>query len=113
MRTSSKQLRFLWLACAVLQLGLPGTVALADALEDGAPAAAIPHFESHTTDSCPHAHGPDAFCQFLNAPFSIVAPIVVRLSEGRALLQPFVAQGARAVVGQVTHPQSRAPPSLS
>jgi hypothetical protein len=113
-RKSSKQVRFLWLACALLQLGLPGAVALADVFDDGTPAsAAIPHFESHSTDSCPHAHGPDAFCQFLRAPFSVVTPMVVRLGEGRALLQPVAALGPPTVVGQVTHPQSRAPPSLS
>lgn len=114
MRRSPKVLRVLGLVCALLQLGLRGTVALADALEDGAPAsAAIPHFEAHTSESCPHAHGPDAFCQFLNAPFSVAAPIVVTLGDGRYVVEPLAAPALSAAAEQAAHPPSRAPPHLS
>jgi hypothetical protein len=114
MRRSRNLLRCLRLACALLQFSVPGSVALADAVDDGAPAAAaIPHFESHTTDSCPHAHGFDAFCQFLNAAFGLPAPIVVAFGAGRDLVLPIAVQGVSSPVGGTCHPQSRAPPALS
>jgi len=107
-------LRIVAFACALLELGVPGSVALADALEDGAPAGqAIPHFESRSTETCPHAHGLDAFCQFLNAAWDVAAPVVPRLREGRALAQPLAAVAVPGRSVRTTHPQSRAPPSLS
>jgi hypothetical protein len=114
MRRSRKTLRLLWAICAFLQFALPGSVALADALEDDAPGTvAIPHFESHTTDSCPHAHGLDAFCQFLNAPFDIASPITIPLAEGRSVVQALAVPGVPSVGVRAALPQSRAPPSFS
>jgi len=111
----SRSARAVWLACALMQLSLPGAAAWADALLDHAPVGpAATHFESHTTGSCPRVHSPDcALCQFLTAPRSTAQQIMFAfgLASGRIRLPAAPVLGRRA--GRLFHPQPRAPPAHS
>ena len=111
----SRLTRALWLACALMQLSLPGAAAWADALTDVTPVGpGSTHFESQTTGSCPRLHPPDcALCHFLTAPQTTAERVSFALdfTAGRAW-HP----AARAIANsasRLSHPQPRAPPLLS
>src|SRR5947208_1017736 len=115
MLRDSKSARALWLACALMQLALPGAAAWADALLDATPVGpATTHFESNTTSSCPRLHPPDcALCQFLTAARSTAQRISFELGVASARIRPPVAPVLGRRAGCLAHPQPRAPPVLS
>src|SRR5258708_39816798 len=80
MRRHSRAVRILWLLGAVLQVVLPPAAAYADARVDALGAAARPHVESHTTNSCARIHPPDcALCHYLSAPLARRQPMALAL----------------------------------
>ncbi len=114
MRRHTRPVRTFWLLGAVLQLVLPGAAACADARVDALGAAARPHIESHTTNSCARIHPPDcALCHYLSAPLARRAPLAPALdaTADRIVIPPAPVRllGARSR----PHPQPRAPPTLS
>ncbi len=114
MRRHSRAVRTLWLLGAALQLALPGAAAWADARVDALGAAARPHIESHTTNSCARIHPPDcALCHYLSAPLARRQPMALALGTAadRVLFPspPVRFPQARSR----PHPQPRAPPTLS
>lgn len=106
--------RAFWLTCAVLQLGLPGSAALADAVVDTGAAGARVHIESHTTAACARIHPPDcALCRFLGmATLTGHAPArIVTLGPVPAALVATSVPAALRTIPPL--PQPRAPPTLS
>jgi hypothetical protein len=102
------------LLAAALQLASPATAAWADARLDAESAGARPHIESHTTAACVRVHAADcALCSFLSAPLAArrraVPELAHRESQSAALPNPALAERA----GERSHPQPRAPPTLS
>ncbi|HUK22910.1 MAG TPA: hypothetical protein VLV45_15325 [Gemmatimonadales bacterium] len=115
MHAHSSLTRVLWFMAAVLQLALPTAATWADVREDVVEAGprAI-HFESHTSSTCPHAHGPDCiFCRFITTSVVGAAPVVAGFEERSTIAHAFrtVASGYQARV-QLLH-FSRGPPVLS
>jgi glutathione S-transferase len=114
MRTRSRVLRLSSLLAAALQLASPSAAAWADARLDAESAGARPHIESHTTAACTRVHAADcALCSFLSAPLAagrMALPELARRESRRAAL-PNPALAERA--GERSHPQPRAPPTLS
>jgi len=102
------------LVAALLQLGLPGAAAWADARLDSAGAHATAHVESHTTAACARVHPPDcALCHFLTAPLAARRPTALRLASSSDRI-PGRAEPARLPHPlSRPHPQPRAPPPLS
>src|SRR5437879_9445085 len=102
------------LLAALLQLGLPGAAAWADARLDAAGAHATAHFESHTSSSCARIHAPDcALCHFLTAPGITVRPTALRLDVAHdRRLRPADLAALPLPLAR-PHPQPRAPPPLS
>src|SRR6266550_413323 len=111
----SRSARALWLACALMQLALPGAAAWADALVDGdSVGPATSHFESHTTGSCPRLHPLDcALCHFLTAPRSTAQRVSFTLGLASARIRPPAVPVVGRRAGRLAHPQPRAPPVLS
>ena len=106
--------RLLWLLGTLLQLGLPGAAAWADARLDAAGAHATAHVESHTAKSCARIHAPDcALCHFLSAPAVTARTVSLRLNvaDKRPLLGTGPTTQPRPLARP--HPQPRAPPVLS
>jgi len=114
MHQPSRAVRMLWLLGAVLQLVLPGAAAYADARVDALGAAARPHVESHTTNSCARIHPPDcALCHYLSAPLARRAPMGLALGSTADRVR-FPSAPVRLPRAQTRpHPQPRAPPTLS
>ena len=102
------------LAAALLQLGLPGAAAWADARLDAAGTRAAAHVESHTTAACARVHPPDcALCHFLTAPLAPRRPATLRVASTSDRV-PWRAEPARLPHAlSRPHPQPRAPPPLS
>jgi hypothetical protein len=115
MRRHSRSARAVWLACALMQLTLPGAAAWADALLDATPVGpATTHFESQTTGSCPRLHPPDCvLCQFLTAPRSTAQRISFAFDLAAIRIRPLAAPVLAFRAGRLSHPESRAPPALS
>jgi len=111
----SRLTRALWLACALMQLSLPGAAAWADALTDVTPVGPrSTHFESQTTGSCPRLHPPDcALCHFLTAPQTTAERVSFALDFTAGLVRPRAARAVASRAGRLSHPQPRAPPLLS
>ncbi len=114
MRRHSRAVRILWLLGAVLQLVLPGAAAYADARVDALGAAARPHIESHTTNSCARIHAPDcALCHYLSAPLARRAPMALALGTTADRVR-FPSAPVRLPRAQSRPPpQPRAPPTFS
>src|SRR5437879_13692021 len=92
------------LLAALLQLGLPGAAAWADARLDAAGTHATAHFESRTTNSCARIHPPEwALCHFLTAPVLTgrATPLRLKVAERRT---------PRPVHPSVSHPPLPRPP---
>jgi len=99
---------------AVLQLGLSGAAALADAQLDAAGAHAKAHIESHTTSACARIHAPDcALCQFLTAPVTPGRPNPFRFARAADRAFDLAAPAAPPRSFARLHPPPRAPPALS
>jgi len=106
--------RPLWLVGALLQLLLPGAAAWADAQLDAAGAHAKAHVESHTTSSCARIHPPDcALCQFLGAPGLPTPPISPQVGPARVAAAGPAEPARLRPARSRSHPQPRAPPTLS
>ena len=106
--------RLLWLLGTLLQLGLPGAAAWADARLDAAGAHATAHVESHTAKSCARIHAPDcALCHFLTAPALTgrAMPLRLDVAAGRAARPAAPASFRRAFARLL--PPPRAPPTFS
>ena len=106
--------RLVWFLSTLLQLGLPGAAAWADARLDAAGAHATAHVESHTAKSCARIHAPDcALCHFLSAPAvtARAAPLRLNVADARPLLGTGPTLQPRPL-GR-PHPHPRAPPTLT
>ena len=111
----SRSARALWLACALMQLSLPGAAAWADALTDVTPVGPrSTHFESQTTGSCPRLHPPDcALCHFLTAPRTTAERVSFALDFTARRVRLPAARAVACRASRLSHPQPRAPPVLS
>jgi len=106
--------RAVWLLGAVLQLALPGAAAWADARLDAAGTHAAAHFESHTTKSCARIHAPDcALCHYLTAPALTGGAMYVGVDVTGGTRPHATGPAGPAHLLDRSHPQPRAPPTLS
>src|ERR1700758_278723 len=110
----SLAVRAAWLLGAALQLGLPGAAAWADARLDVAEAHATAHFESHTTHSCARIHPPEcALCHYLPAPAVTGRAMLIRFALAASRAPRPAGHAGEAHPQARSHPQPRAPPTLS
>lgn len=106
--------RALWLLGTLLQVVLPGAVAVADARLDAVGAHAAAHFESHTTKSCARIAAPEcALCHFLTAPGVTAQTQTMRLALSDERVHPQTNAAELPDPLARPHPQPRAPPTLS
>ena len=114
MTRRNRSVRALLLAVALLQLGLPGAAAWADARLDAVAPRGPIHLESHSTQACAPIHPADCVLhRFLSTLGTAGRSIVVsvRASSGT---QPIPdAYGIARSHEQQRLPDSRAPPVLS
>ena len=112
MRKRSLWVRTPLFLLALLQFTVPGAAAWADA-RIGEPSGP-PHIESHSTAGCARIHPADcAFHRFLSAPLARNPSSVIRIREGQGIRwAPAIVQRS-SLAGDLTLPDSRAPPTLS
>ena len=114
MTRRSPAVRAVWLLGAVLQLALPSAAAWADARLDGAGTHATAHFESRTTNSCARIHPPEcALCHFLTAPALTGGAMYVGVDLKGGTRRHATEPAGPAHLLDRSHPQPRAPPTLS
>jgi hypothetical protein len=110
----SPTVRAAWLLGAALQLALPGAAAWADARLDAVGTHATAHFESHTTTSCARIHAPDcALCHFLTTPALTGGAMLIRLAVAASRVARPADHAGAAHPQTRSHPQPRAPPTVS
>ena len=114
MTRRSPAVRAVWLLGAVLQLALPGAAAWADAQLDAAGTHATAHFESRTTNSCARIHPPEcALCHYLTAPALTGRAMLIRFALAAPRVRRPADHAGEAHAQARSHPQPRAPPTLS